>query len=233
MLLVYKDMNLSDVIEEHTSLIPLLDRFGISLGNADKTVGQTCREKSIDLDFFLTVLNTFLNEDYFPERNFAAFHAEQILDYLRKTNAYYRHYQLPNIERHLKGFIASAPENPSLVLIGNIFEKARNLVQERIGRDETTFFPQVSALCRATPASDAPVLVFKSEDHADDEGQALLHDIKSVMVRHLTGHYDHNLCYAVIFAVSALERDMKQHDRIRYRILAPMVEAMENNRRGH
>ncbi len=227
MLLIYEDMSLGGILEENVSLIPLLGRFGIPLGMADKTVGTVCAEHVIDTGFFLTVLNTFLNEDYFPEKKFAAFHVEQIIDYLRKTNQYYRNYQLPNIERHLKGFVASAAgQNPSLMMVANIFSRARNLLLERIERDECSFFPYVSGLCAGhSQISDRQSI--RQEDDTQDSGWELLHDIKSVMIRHLTGDYDRNLCYAVLFAVSALERDVKQHDRIRYRILEPAVAAME------
>jgi regulator of cell morphogenesis and NO signaling len=47
------------------------------------------------------------------------------------------------------------------------------------------------------------------------------------MVKHLSGDYDDNLCYAVLFAISSLEKDIKQHNRIRYRILVPMVKTLE------
>ena len=48
------------------------------------------------------------------------------------------------------------------------------------------------------------------------------------MVKHLSGDYDENLCYAVLFSICSLEKDIKQHNRIRYRILTPMVSAMKN-----
>ncbi|MDR1981300.1 MAG: helix-turn-helix transcriptional regulator, partial [Tannerellaceae bacterium] len=57
--------------------------------------------------------------------------------------------------------------------------------------------------------------------------EELLADLKSIMIKHLSGDYDENLCYAVIFAINSLEKDIKQHNRIRYRILVPMVTAME------
>ncbi|MDD6767384.1 MAG: helix-turn-helix transcriptional regulator, partial [bacterium] len=51
--------------------------------------------------------------------------------------------------------------------------------------------------------------------------------LKRILIRHLAGDYNENLCYAVIFALSSLEKDIKQHNRIRYRILMPMVTSME------
>lgn len=148
-------MQLSEVVEEHPSLIPVINRFGIRLGLGDKSVKTLCEEHSLDTDFLLTVINTFLNEEYFPEKKLQTFHTSQIIDYLTKTN-------------------------------------------------------QIT-----------------SEQRTEDTIEALLADLKSIMVKHLSGDYDENLCYAVLFSICSLEKDIKQHNRIRYRILTPMVSAME------
>ena len=100
--LVYPNMQMSEVVEEHPSLIPVINRFGIRLGLGDKSVKTICDEYELDTDFLLTVINTFLNEEYFPEKKLQTFHTSQIIDYLRKTNLYYQRYQIPNIERHLE-----------------------------------------------------------------------------------------------------------------------------------
>ena len=82
--LVYPNMQLSEVVEEHPSLIPVINRFGIRLGLGDKSVKTLCEEHSLDMDFLLTVINTFLNEEYFPEKKLQTFHTSQIIDYLTK-----------------------------------------------------------------------------------------------------------------------------------------------------
>ena len=46
------------------------------------------------------------------------------------------------------------------------------------------------------------------------------------MVRHLCGQYNDNLAYAVIFAIGSIERDIRQHNRIRDRILTPIISAL-------
>ena len=177
---------MSEVVEEHPSLIPVINRFGIRLGLGDKSVKAICEEYRLDTDFLLTVINTFLNEEYFPEKKLQTFHTSQIIDYLTKTNQYYQRYQIPNIERHLGSFISmSTPGNNTLNLIGKFFSSFKEELTSRIEKD---------------------VLI---------------------MVKHLSGDYNENLCYAVIFAISSLEKDIKQHNRIRYRILTPMVSAME------
>ena len=40
------------------------------------------------------------------------------------------------------------------------------------------------------------------------------------------GEYDLNLCHGVIFAIYSLEKDIKQHNRIRNRILRPIADGM-------
>ena len=72
-----------------------------------------------------------------------------------------------------------------------------------------------------------PDLLLDLGNQVEDTIEALLADLKSIMIKHLSGNYNENLCYAVIFAISSLEKDIKQHNRIRYRILIPMVAAME------
>ncbi len=240
--LVYPNIQLSEVVEEHPSLIPVINRFGIRLGLGDRSVRTICQEHALDTDFLLIVLNTFLNEEYFPEKKLQTFHTSQIIDYLTKTNQYYQRYQLPNIERHLGSFIAmSAPGNTTLNLIGRFFSSFKEELTARIEKDETIWFPYCLALSEklkdraashpaACPEGAAPAsegLNLAAGEQADDPIEALLADLKSILIKHLSGEYNENLCYAVIFAISSLEKDIKQHNRIRYRILAPMASAME------
>lgn len=230
--LVYPNMQLSEVVEEHPSLIPVINRFGIRLGLGDKSVKTLCEEYRLDPDFLLTVLNTFLNEEYFPEKKLQTFHASQIIDYLTKTNQYYQRYQLPNIERHLSSFISmSTPGNNTLNLIGKFFSSFKEELTIRIVQDENEWFPYCRLLCEKLNerqvAGPIKELSLSSEHRSEDAIEALLADLKSIMVKHLSGDYNENLCYAVIFAISSLEKDIKQHNRIRYRILTPMVAAME------
>lgn len=231
--LVYPNMQLSEVVEEHPSLIPVINRFGIRLGLGDKSVKEICDDYQLDADFLLTVINTFLNEEYFPEKKLQTFHTSQIIDYLTKTNQYYQRYQLPNIERHLTSFISmSTSGNNTLNLIGKFFSSFKEELTARIEKDEKEWFPYCLYLSKQlnnnTTTEPKNELHLSSEERTEDTIEALLADLKSIMVKHLSGEYNENLCYAVIFAVNSLEKDIKQHNRIRYRILTPMVAAMED-----
>lgn len=233
--LVYPTMRLSEVVEEHPSLIPVINRFGIRLGLGDASVRAICEAHALDTDFLLTVINTFLNEEYFPEKKLQTFHTSQIIDYLTKTNQYYARYQLPNIERHLNSFISmSAPGNPTLGLIGRFFASFKAELTTRIQQDEQVWFPYCRSLSERLEKDSLAIdgLRLTSERHTEDSIEELLADLKSIMVKHLSGDYDENLCYAVLFSICSLEKDIKQHNRIRYRILTPMTQAMEKMERS-
>ena len=230
MSLIHSNMLMSEVVEAHTSLIPVLNRLGIRLGLKDKSIRQVCEEHQLDVDFLLVIINTFLNEEYFPEKRLKAFHLSQIIDYLNKTNHYYLRYQIPNIARHLELFIAQdGSANKTLALIGRFFQSFKERLMAQIEKDEREWFPYCLALGRQWATA-----VFMEDEEclgdveADEENvEALLADLKSIMIKHLSGEYNENLCYAVLFAISSLEKDIKQHNRIRYRIVQPMIRQME------
>lgn len=209
---------LSSALEQHPTLIPLVARLGIRLGVGERTIDEVCAQHSIDANFMLTVMNTYLFNEYFPEQKFKSFHIEQIVDYLSKTNAYYLHQQLPNIERHLGSLISSSGDNRNLGLIGQFFDKFKSNLTASIEYDTNSWFPYCLNMGQGTKP-DQP-----SATHAD--ASLLAADLRSIMIRHLRGEYNDNLAYAVIFAITSLERDIRQHNRIRCLLLNPAIDVL-------
>ena len=221
---------MSEVVEEYPSLIPVINRFGIRLGLGESTALEICDKHNIDIDFFVTVINTFLNESYFPEKKLQGFQLTQIVDYLTKTNSYYLHSQLPNIERHLRLFISTADScNESPALIAKLFEKFKERLLKRIETDDNEWFPHIIELCKKQTKDKALTYNPTTLNDPEEPTEALLTDLKHIIIKHISGIYDENLCYAVIFAINTLHTDIKQHNRIRYRILAPIVAGMEKD----
>ena len=209
--MLYPSIPLSDAICGNPALIPVVARFGIRLGLGEKTIADVAAEHGVDAGFFTVVLNTFLDEDYFPEKKLRAVERTQIIRYLHRTNHYYLDSQLPNIERHLRAFAAHsrvADNSPELLL--KLFGSFRDRLTAQIEREESEVFPALSeggALPRSLPES------------ADGGITEPLAEMRNILVRRLEGEYDMNLCHAVVFALDAIERDIVRHDRIRDRVL--------------
>ena len=226
MALLHPDTRLCDAILHDTSLIPVVARFGIGLGLGEKTIASVCEEHRLDTDFFVTILNTFINENYFPEKRLQSFCIEPIIDYLTKTNMYYRKFQLPNIERHFNRLIESGDaDNNNLALVFKFFESVRKELQARIDSDKNQWFP---VLREKLLAHNGTVEIEQTIDLTPtDTVEEKLNDLLSLIVKHLTGEYDINLCHAVIFALGSLRNDIKQHNRIRTRILRPVAVVLQ------
>lgn len=228
MALINAESKLCDVILNEPSLIPVINRFGIILGVGDKNIRTVCEEKNLDCEFFVTILNTFINEDYFPENRLKSFCATQIVDYLTLTNTYYQQFQIPNIERHFNSLInQSDSDNNNLELMKQFFEELKKELLTRIEKDRTQWFPAIRAAAEALLGESYGDHIRYDHDEADSLEEKL-DDLKSLFVIHLRGEYDLNLCHGVIFALYSLEKDIKQHNRIRNRILRPIADAMLN-----
>lgn len=215
MALYSRDSKLSGAIMEHPSLIPVVNRLGIDLGVGDGSVAEICLARGVNIDFAIAVINIFVDEDYFPTDASGSFPLEKTIDFLQKTNAYYTRVQLPNIDRHFSMLMQRSGKANNLGMLEKFYLDMREQFSECIRNDDEHLFPGL--LDRKIIHADE----LMTERYAEVEER--LHDLLYFFVEHLHGEYDNNLCMAVVSAVFSLERDMCQNNRIRNRILMPLV----------
>lgn len=224
MALVTPDTKLCEVIVDEPSVVPVINRFDIVLGVGDRTIKSICKEKGIDTSFFITILNAFINESFFLENVTGAFNAGDVVDYLRKTNNSYLRNQLPNIERHFAALISRSDSNNNLPLLFNFYREVKTEIERRIDSDNQWFDAIISAEQSNSEVSVAGNAAQAESDSIEDK----LSDLINMFVIHLRGDYDRNLCHAVLFAVISLEKDICQNNRIRNRVLRPLVDALNS-----
>lgn len=224
MALVTPDTKLCEVIVDEPSVVPVINRFDIVLGVGDRTIKSICKEKGIDTSFFITILNAFIHESFFLENVTGAFNAGDVVDYLRKTNNSYLRNQLPNIERHFAALISRSDSNNNLPLLFNFYREVKTEIERRIDSDNQWFDAITSAEQSNSEVSVAGNAVQAESDSIEDK----LSDLINMFVIHLRGDYDRNLCHAVLFAVISLEKDIRQNNRIRNRVLRPLVDALNS-----
>ena len=224
MALVTPDTKLCEVIVDEPSVVPVINRFDIVLGVGDRTIKSICKEKGIDTSFFITILNAFIHESFFLENVTGAFNAGDVVDYLRKTNNSYLRNQLPNIERHFAALISRSDSNNNLPLLFNFYREVKTEIERRIDSDNQWFDAIISAEQSNSEVSVAGNAVQAESDSIEDK----LSDLINMFVIHLRGDYDRNLCHAVLFAAISLEKDIRQNNRIRNRVLRPLVDALNS-----
>lgn len=207
--------SLCSVINSNPDIIPLINRFGITLGVKDKTIESICNDNALDIEFFISILNTYINEDFFPEKILKSFRAETIVNYISQTYNYYIHYMLPNIERHFNLLIAHSGDNNNLGLMFQFFKELKNDILQNINHDIHQWFPLIISASLNETAPNLKFIAPSNSSIIEDK----INDLKNMFIIHLTGKYDLNLCYAVISSIISFEKDIRQNNRIRNRIL--------------
>ncbi len=203
MSIIKKETILSDVLAQHHILIPIVNRFGIRLGVGIKTIQTICEEQDLNLDFILTVLNVYLDEKYISEEELAQFDVEPIANYFNETIQNYLHSLVPNIEKHLNAFIAlSDSKNDELKALQKVFYQFKEELVQHLE---------------------------KGLEHTGPYPHELLRDIKSILIKHVSGDFNQNLCYAVIFSVGSLESDLIIHNRLKNSILKPKLDQLNSS----
>ncbi len=228
---LFRSQNMmADIIFADPSAINVINRFGIFLGVGDVTIGDICQKKGIDTDFFLAIVNTFLNADYFPESVLRNGGIPAIIEYLEKTNLELREYELPNIERHFHSLIRrSSCDNSNLSILLRFFMEMKEELLSHIKFDSEKLFP---ALTGENSDALSFIEIEKYLRNEDDAIEDKLNDLLGFFVIHLNGEYDWNLCRAVVNAVFTLAKDIRQNNRIRKRILLPLIDNHYPNRDG-
>ena len=223
---------MTDLVHSNYLLLPVLNRFEIALGFQDKSVADVCKEKDIDKDFFLAIVNTFHQHEYFPEDELKAFSSNLIVDYLRKSHLDFIKDSLPNIESLLMNLVDKS-KSDDLRIILSFYHKYKEELLEHIKDEEDNAFPYVLELQEAfdqgikplpSNLADYSIQNYEKEHSNVDEK---LFDLKNIIIKYLEPKYDSKSCNEFLFKLFQFEQDLTDHARIEDKILVPKVMKME------
>ena len=209
---------MADVLSEHNELIPVLNRFGIKLGVGESTIESLCAKNHLNPALVLAVLNIYINDNFYPN-DLDDIGTEEIVDYFHNTVENYIYDLMPNIEKHLNAFIAiSGSESDS----DNFSGKNSNSSSDN---EELSMLRLFYVKFKDRMSNQLKNLISYEDDFPDD----LLHDLKSILIKHLSSDFNQNLCYAVIFSVHSFQKDLAAHNRLRSRVLSPKLNLLNSS----
>lgn len=240
-MLIVGEMKLSDVIHHDYTLVPVINRFDIKLGFGDGNIEEICQEKEINLGFFLTILNTFHDPQYFPKEYLRSFPAEVLIEYLRKAHKSYLDGNIPEIKKMITVLLSLSNEDEkTLSLIKNFFDEYSAEFSRHIKREEEVVYPYVLKLEKLLENFQSKSLIEEEgtsysisnyeQDHEDIEEK--LFDLKNLLIKYLhveTSETElfEETSYSLLRELFVLEKELKEHSRIEDLILVPKVEEME------
>ncbi len=228
---------MADVIHCNYMLLPILNRFNIQLGFGDKTVSEICKEREINTDFFLVIVNSFHDHDYFPQGKLLEFPLSLIIDYIQKSHSYYLEVKVPQVEALITELChkAAPSQKKQLTLVERFFSEYKSELTEHIMDEENEVYPNVISLDEAYTAGkikeehlglihDHPIDAFAKKHNNVEEK---LYDLKNIIIKYLSPAIDHTISDTLLTELFRLERDLNDHARIENKVMIPKVRMIE------
>ena len=125
--------------------------------------------------------------------------------------------------------------NKNLELIEKFLSDYKQELLAHLAREDRDTFPYIEKLWALKDVPNPKeiykewpreysIKVFEREhDNVDEK----LFDLKNILIKYFSGNYDQSLCNTVIFELSRLENDLKDHTRLENKVLIPMVVELE------
>ncbi|HAN19551.1 MAG TPA: hypothetical protein DCQ24_12890 [Bacteroidales bacterium] len=235
-MMITRDIKMADVIHMNHFSLSILDRFGIELGFGDKSVDETCKAYNVDTDFFLEIINAFVDKDYFPKKQLQSFPVKLITEYLQKTHDYYMQVKVPEIESLIEQMVLTCyTQKENISLLERFFSGYKTELKNHIQREEKVVFPYTHLIENAfyseridkkvlQQMEDYSIDIFEKE-HDDIEEK--LFDLKNIIIKYLPQPNNKNLCHNLLHELFGLEKDINDHSRIEDKVLVPKIREME------
>ncbi len=229
---------MADVIHRDYKLIPVVSRFGIEYGFGNKTILEVCKVHDINVWFFLEIINSYHNPDYFPKKQLQNFSAALIIEYLKNTHQYYREQKIPDIqliidEMERKAIVAN---HTNIKLLNDFFKNYKVELFRHLNREDEKVFPYILSLENALnthSVSNGLILEIKADPIEDyernhDNVEIKLSDLKNLILRYLPPVLCKELCQKLLMELFRLEKDLENHARIEDNVLIPKVKMIED-----
>jgi len=233
---ITSDLKMADVLIHNYTLLPVISRFNIKLGFGDKTVKEVCADANVNVDFFLEITNSFIDEDYIPQKELNSFPVSLIVQYLKKTHLYYLNEKIPEIEKHIHLMLAEETKaNEKYKLVENFFIEYIKEITTHINREEITVHPYVLEIEEAfykntmTKAVYDKINSYSINDYASehDNIEEKLFDLINIIIKYLPQAKSVGLCNTILTELFSLEKDLNIHAALEDKVLIPKVAAME------
>ncbi|MDA3854290.1 MAG: LuxR C-terminal-related transcriptional regulator [Bacteroidales bacterium] len=201
-------MRMADLIHTDYHLIPIIGHFDIEYGFGNKTVKEVCDANSINVWFFLEIINSFHNSQYFPSQELQNFNTSLIIQYLLNTHRFYSGTKIPEIEEYINEMERQLTKDGSrnVKLLSGFFKNYKEELQNHFQTEEDMVFPYVMALETAvengtyeeelfTAIATDPVMKFERNHNSLESN---LSDLKNLIIRHLPPLVCRELCQKLL-----------------------------------
>jgi regulator of cell morphogenesis and NO signaling len=220
---------LRELINDNGALLFVISRFGIPLGFGDKTVGEICAEKGVDVVTFLAVAN-FASGRQWDESDISL---AQLMDYLKRAHVWFLEFNLPSIRRKLIEAIDCSGKDEVALLILRFYDDYVAEVRRHMEHENSTVFAYVESLMKGFLNREYTIETFAAM-HANRDSRLSdkLAELKSVIIRYYPQKGNGDLLHSVLFDIINCESDIANHCLVEDQIFVPAVKRAEKSLRS-
>ena len=208
-----------DLVKEHSALILVMGRFGISLGFGDKSVRDVCRMHRVNENTFLEVVNFVSNKKYTYEN----ISLPSLIGYLKQAHEYFLNFNLPHIRRKLIEAIDCSGNNDIAMLIVKFYDEYVTEVRKHMEYENEVVFEYVEQLSQGFLNRSFSISDF-SGSHTPISDK--LKELKDIIIRYYPEKNNY-LLNCVLLEIIACEQDLTSHCMIEDCLFVPAVKIVE------
>lgn len=230
-----KDIKMAELIHQNFEVLTVLRRFGIELGFGEKTVEEVCDNLKINPDFFLEIVNSFSDEDYFSQSKLKTHDVEDILFYLKNTHQFYLTKKFPEIEQLIHELEFTENNIPNKQLLENFFNEYKVEFINHVQREEERIYPYITELDKVLKTGEVSSIFNENmkkytildyqQEHENVEEK--LYDLKNIIIKYLPTPLNTDGYSSILVKLFKLENDLNEHSRIEEKVIIPKVKEME------
>ncbi|MEG0950249.1 MAG: hemerythrin domain-containing protein [Bacteroidales bacterium] len=217
-------VKMADLIQEDYRYLLTLDRFHLPLGFGNRTIGEVCKEREADLDLFLLVVNTLADPSYTESFPVDAIQIPRLVDFLKRTHAYFINYRLPRLHDMLRELVEGADELHKSLLL-EFFEKYEQEVRRHMDFEDKKVYPYV--IERYEGVYQGKYNIDYYEKHHNDI-EKKINDLRNIILKYLPPLPDVNRMNDLLYALFQAEEDLNRHTFIEEHLLFPAVKYYES-----
>ena len=221
---------LSYVIANDYRLLQVMSRFGISLGFGERSIGEVCRQRGVDVDTFLTVINYVKDGAEDRPQHVGGVSVASVLAYLKRTHSYFLEFLFTNIRFHLLNAIDCSVQNEVAFLMLKFYDEFVEEVRKHMEYEETTVHAYVERLLEGEPVSiDSTHLLSRHHEAIENK----LKELKNLFMQYYPQEESNERLNRVIISIYQAEEDLGIHSRVEDNIFVPAVRRLESRNRNH
>jgi regulator of cell morphogenesis and NO signaling len=216
---------LSYVIANDYRLLQIMSRFGISLGFGEKTITDVCHQCGVNADTFLTVINYVKDGAENRPQRVEHVSVASLLDYLKRTHAFFLSFLFPNIRFHLLNAIDCSVQNEIAFLVLKFFDEYVEEVRKHMEYEETTVYTYVEKLVGGEFVSiDSSHLLSRHHEAIESK----LKELKNLFMQYYPQTDINEKLNAVIVSIYQAEEELSIHSMVEDNIFLPAVKCLEH-----